>query len=166
MRFILLVTLLCAGLANLGCDTAVFGETDTATVIAKTAQIRTSYAVVAADILEVKRGDRLDVIDQIEFEKVQWFRVRARDDAFTEGWIEAQNVITSETLEKSKKRAKEFKEQSPQAAGIIRSGSTLRAAPDMNPENVLSKLPNSSTFKICHGNLCQSRKCRMLTTLR
>jgi len=140
-----------AGLFQLGCslfDVGVFGQNDTATVIAKTAQIRTSYAVVAADLLEVKRGDRLDIIDQLEFEKVFWYRVRARDEAQTEGWIEAQNIITSETLEKSKKLAEEFKEQPPQAAGIIRAASNLRAAPDMNPVNVLFKLANGSTFEI------------------
>ncbi len=126
----------------------VLGSNDTATVIAKTAQIRTSYAVVAADLLEVKRGDRLDITDQLEFEKVQWFRVRAHDEAQTEGWIEAQNVITSETLNKSKKLAEEFQNQSPQAAGIIRSASNLRAAPDMTPENVLFKLANGSRFDI------------------
>ena len=63
----------------------IVGMSDTATVIAKTAQIRTSYAVVAADLLEVKRGDRLDILDQTEFEKVAWYRVRAHDDAKTEG---------------------------------------------------------------------------------
>src|ERR1051325_3700952 len=84
---------------------SVVGKGETATVIAKTAQVRTSYAVVAADLLEVKRGDRLDVLDEIEFEKVLWYRVRAHDDVRTEGWIEAQNVITSEVLDKSKKLA-------------------------------------------------------------
>ena len=133
---------------SIGSITTVMGNGDTATVIAKTAQIRTSYAVVAADLLEVKRGDRLDIIDQIEFEKVPWFRVKANDDAQTEGWIEAQNVITSDTLNKSKKLAEEFLNQSPQASGVIRSASNLRAAPDMNPENVLFKLANGSTFEI------------------
>src|SRR5438876_989062 len=128
-------------------DTGVFGG-DTATVIAKTAQIRTSYSVVAADLLEVKRGERLDIIDQLDFEKVPWFRVRAHDEAQTEGWIEAQNIITSDTLEKSKRLAEDFKDQPPQAAGIIRSASNLRSAPDMNPENVLFKLANGSTFEI------------------
>lgn len=126
----------------------VFGTSDTATVIAKTAQIRTSYSVVAADLLEVKRGETLDVIDQFEFEKVPWYRVRARDEATTEGWIEAQNVITSDTLNKSRRLAEEFKDQSPQASGIIRSASNLRLAPDMTPENVLFKLANASTFDI------------------
>jgi hypothetical protein len=126
----------------------IVGLSDTATVIAKTAQIRTSYAVVAADLLEVKRGDTLDVIDQVEFEKVLWYRVRARDEAKTEGWIEAQNVITSEVLEKSKKLAEEFQDRSSQAAGQLRAASNLRLAPDMNPENILFKLANGSTFEI------------------
>jgi len=127
---------------------AAVGVTDTATVIAKTAQIRTSYSVVAADLLEVKRGDTLDIIDSVDFEKVPWFRVRAHDETSTEGWIEAQNVITSDTLAKSKKLAEDFKDQEPQAAGVIRSASNLRSAPDMNPENILFKLGNGSNFDI------------------
>ena len=152
IRTLLLISALIVSSSQLACSAlegaGVFGPTDTATVIAKTAQIRTSYSVVAADLLEVKRGDRLDVVDQVEFEKVPWFRVRAHDEAQTEGWIEAQNIITSDTLAKSKKLAEEFKEQPPQAAGIIRSASNLRSAPDMNPENVLFKLANGSTFEI------------------
>ena len=145
------IAILLIGLAQAGCgwfDTGILGPTDTATVISKTAQIRTSYSVVAADLLEVKRGDRLDVIDQVDYEKVPWFRVRAHDDTLTEGWIEAQNVITSQTLARSKKLSEDFQNQAPQAAGIIRSASNLRSAPDMNPENVLFKLGNGSTFEI------------------
>ena len=127
---------------------SIVGLADTATVISKTAQIRTSYAVVAADMLEVKRGDRLDVIDQVEFEKVLWYRVRARDEVKTEGWIEAQHVITNDVLEKSKKLAEEFKDFPPQSAGQLRAASNLRLAPDMSPENVLFKLANGSTFEI------------------
>ncbi|MEJ7846865.1 MAG: hypothetical protein WKF92_02125 [Pyrinomonadaceae bacterium] len=128
----------------------IFGTADTATVIAKTAQIRTSYAVVAADLLEVKLGERLDVLDQIEFEKIVWLRVRARDEAKTEGWIEAQNVITNDTLEKSQKLAEEFKDQVPQAAGTLRAASNLRLAPDMTPESILYKLGNGKSFEIMH----------------
>ncbi len=150
IRVILLSILIIIGLIHLGCggDMGILGENDTATVIAKTAQIRTSYAVVAADLLEVKRGDRLEITDQMEFEKVIWFRVRAYDEALTEGWIEAQNVITSSTLEKSKELAAEFKDQAPQAAGVVRSASNLRAAPDMSPENIFFKLANGSSFEV------------------
>ena len=151
---VLLFSLLLAASSCTLVDSAVGGVSDVlgtaeiATVIAKTAQIRTSYSVVAADLLEVNRGDTLDVLDQVEHEKVPWYRVRARDEALTEGWIEAQNVITSETLERSKKLAEQFANQTPQAAGIIRSASNLRAAPDMTPENVLFKLGNGSKFDI------------------
>ncbi|MBK8466590.1 MAG: hypothetical protein IPL32_12230 [Chloracidobacterium sp.] len=150
-NYFALTGLILAGLVQLGCgvfDGSLLGPSDTATVITKTAQIRTSYSVVAADLLEVKRGDRLEVIDQVDFEKVPWYRVRAYDEAQTEGWIEAQNIITSDTLARSKKLAEDFKDQPPQAAGIIRSGSNLRSAPDMSPENVLFKLAHSSTFEI------------------
>ena len=151
IRSFTIIGLIFAGVLHFGCglfETGILSLGDTATVIAKTAQIRTSYAVVAADLLEVKRGDRLDIVDQIDFEKVLWYRVRAHDEAQTEGWIEAQNVITSNTLEKSKKLAEDFKDWPPQAAGMIRSASNLRSAPDMNPENVLFKLANGSTFEI------------------
>ncbi len=157
IKAILVLTLAISSVTLSGCGiveeavsgvSSIVGLSDTATVIAKTAQIRTSYAVVAADLLEVKRGDRLDVIDQVEFERVLWYRVRARDDAKTEGWIEAQNVITSEVLEKSRKLAEEFKELSPQASGQLRAASNLRLAPDMSTENILFKLANGSTFEI------------------
>ena len=152
--FILVLSLAFGSLSCTAIDSAIGGVTnalgvaDTATVIAKTAQIRTSYSVVAADLLEVKRGETLDVLDSFEFEKVLWYRVRARDAEQTEGWVEAQNVITSETLNRSRKLAEEFEGQTPQASGVIRSASNLRMAPDMTPENVLFKLASGSTFDI------------------
>ena len=124
------------------------GLSSTCTVIAKKANIRTSYAVVAQDLLEVKRGDVLDVVDQVDFEKTIWYRVRAHDEDQTEGWIEAQNVITSEVLEKSKKLAEEDKDAQPQANGLLRNKTNLRLTPEQNPENILVKLDNGSTFEI------------------
>lgn len=132
----------------LGTVTGLAGLSDTATVISKTAQIRTSYAVVAADLLEVKRGEKLDVIDKMDFERILWYRVRARNTEETEGWIEAQHVITADTLEKSLKLAEEFKDLPPQAAGQIRAKSNLRLASDMSPDNVLFMLPAGSNFEI------------------
>ncbi|MFN6963763.1 MAG: hypothetical protein ACK4S4_08360 [Pyrinomonadaceae bacterium] len=152
----LFVLLLCC-LAASGCGvvdqavsgvSSIVGLNDTAVVIAKTAQIRTSYAVVAADLLEVKRNDQLDILDQVEFEKVLWYRVRAHDEAKTEGWIEAQNVITSDVLDKSKKLAEEFANVPAQSAGQLRAASNLRLAPEMKPENVLFKLAGGSSFEI------------------
>src|SRR5690606_22613555 len=128
--------------------TGIGGMDDTATVIAQTAQIRTSSAVVAGDLLEVKRGEQLDLLDQVEFEKVLWYRVRAHDESQTEGWIEAQNVITSEVLQKSKDLAKEYENRSPQASGTIRAASNLRLSPEISDENILYKLATGSGFEI------------------
>ena len=132
--------------------TGLVGLTDTCTVIANRAQIRSSFAVVAADLLEVKRGETLDVLEENEFEKVKWYRVRARDEDLTEGWIEAQNVITNTLLEKSKKLGEEFKNAQPQATGQLRAASNLRLSSDMNNENLLFKLDNGSTFEIIDWN--------------
>jgi hypothetical protein len=157
IKALILISIVGLLLAQSGCSlldstvngvSGVFGLMDKARVIAKKAQIRTSYAVVAADLLEVKLNDELDVIDQMEFEKVLWYRVRAHDEANTEGWIEAQNVITGKVLQKSKDLSEEFRNLSPQAAGQLRAASNLRLAADMNPENVLFKLANGSTFEI------------------
>ncbi len=127
---------------------SVVGLDETATVTANTAQIRSSYAVVAADLLEVKRGDKLDVLDQIEFEKVLWYRVRANDEDKTEGWIEAQNIITSELLEKSKELAQETKDLPAQATGQLRAASNLRLTPEISETNLIYKLDNGSNFEI------------------
>ena len=124
------------------------GLNETGTVIVKRAQIRSSYAVVAADLLEVKRGQVLDVLEKNEFEKVIWYRVRANDEDKTEGWIEAQNIITGEALEKSKKLAEEDKDLQPQATGQLRAMSNLRLTPEQNPDNVLYKLENGANFEI------------------
>ena len=154
--FILSVILLVSfGLSGCGVVSSIYnnlvsvaGLTANCTVIAKKAQIRTSYAVVASDLLEVKRGDQLDVLDQVDFEKVIWYRVRAHDDDQTEGWIEAQNIITSDVLEKSKKLAEEDKDLQSQANGLLRNKTNLRLTPEQRDDNVMVKLDNGSTFEI------------------
>jgi hypothetical protein len=154
--FVLSAVLLASVLLN-GCTflsnainnvASVTGLSTTCTVIAKKANIRTSYAVVAQDLLEVKRGDVLDIVDQVDFEKTPWFRVRAHDEDQTEGWIEAQNVITSEVLEKSKKLAEDDKDSQAQANGLLRNKTNLRLSPEQSNDNILVKLDNGSTFEI------------------
>ncbi|HXH70078.1 MAG TPA: hypothetical protein VNI60_07100 [Pyrinomonadaceae bacterium] len=131
------------------------GLNETGTVIANTAQIRSSYAVVAADLLEVKRGATVDILEDIDFEKVHWYRVRARDEDNTEGWIEAQNVITGEVLEKSKKLAAENKDVPAQATGQLRAASNLRLSPEQKEDNILFKLENGSYFDIVDWQFVQ-----------
>lgn len=145
-------TILLIGVVLSGCGifsnvSSLVGLNETGTVITK-AQIRSSYAVVAADLLEVNRGDVVDILDETDFEKVHWYRVRARDEDNTEGWIEAQNVILSDVLEKSKKLAEEDKDVQAQAVGQLRAASNLRLSPEQTPESILFKLDNGSNFEI------------------
>lgn len=123
-----------------GSVTGIVGLNETVTVIVPRAYIRSSYAVVAADLLEVKRGETLDILDETDFEKVHWYRVRARDEDATEGWIEAQNVIVGKLLEKSKKLAEEDKDLQPQATAQLRAPAKLRLTPEIRDDNVLLKL--------------------------
>ena len=102
----------------------------------------------AADLLEVQRGDKLQILEETDFEKVKWFRVRASDEEETEGWIEAQNVILGEILEKSKTLAEEFKDSQTQANGQLRAASNLRLTPEQTDDNVLLKLDAAATFEI------------------
>jgi hypothetical protein len=156
-KLFILFTILFVGLSASGCGvvnsavenvTGLVGLNQTGTVIAARAQIRSSYAVVAADLLEVKRGETLELLDEIDFEKVHWYRVRANDEDKTEGWIEAQNIITSELLEKSKKLAEEDKDLPPQATGQLRAATNLRLSPEQRDDNILVKLDNLSNFEI------------------
>lgn len=154
----ILTAVICAVLMINGCgivDSAVenissfAGLNEKGTVIAQRSQIRSSYAVVAADLLEVKRGETLDLLEEIEFENVRWYRVRANDEDQTEGWIEAQNVIVDSVLEKSKELAQQAKDQQPQATGQLRAASNLRLSPEMtNDDNILLQLDNGATFEI------------------
>ena len=74
LSFILILVLAFASLSCTAIDSAIGGVTnalgvaDTATVIAKTVQIRTSYSVTTAELLEIKRGDTTYVLDSFEFE--------------------------------------------------------------------------------------------------
>ena len=126
----------------------IIGLSDGGTVITRRAQIRSSYAVVAADLLEVKRGDRLLILDELEFEKVRWLRVRAYDQDETEGWIEAQNVITDDILSKSEELATEDEGRVAQAVGQLRARSNLRLSPTLDDSNILFKLDGDSVFEI------------------
>lgn len=156
-KIFILITLSLSCLTLSGCAlvesvsnnvSSLVGLSETGTVIANTAQIRSSYAVVAADLLEVKRGYTLDILEDVNFEKVHWYRVRAHDDDKTEGWIEAQNLILSDALEKSKKIAQADKDILPQASGQLRAASNLRLSAEQTDENILLKLDNGSNFEI------------------
>src|SRR5882724_12188309 len=107
-----LVLLVALGLAQ-GCKTLA-KQSDTGVVVARRAQIRSSTAVVAADLLQVNRGDQVEILESNDVadptdntKKERWLRVRAHDEEATEGWIESRNVMPEDVLEASGKLAAE-----------------------------------------------------------
>lgn len=153
----LLKVLLIGGWVTLavGCSTLA-KRSDMGVVVASRAQIRSSTAVVAADLLEVNRGDQVDVLESVDVpdptdntKKERWLRVRAHDEESTEGWIESRNVMPEDVLEASRKVAEEDKDIPAQATGQLRASSNLRLTPDRSEnENIMMRLDSGSSFEI------------------
>ncbi len=156
-KTVIILTLMFASLLMSGCgivdiireNTFSFvGLTETGTVISKSVYIRSSFAVVAADLLEVKRGETIEILSEEEFANTLWYRVRAFDEVSTEGWIEAQHVIKGESLEKSKALAEAVKDLQSQAVGRLRAPSNLRLSPSQEDSNILLRLDNSGDNRV------------------
>src|SRR5205085_8295967 len=116
MRFyktVLTLLLLCAASAC----TTLAGKEEIGAVIARRAEVRSSTAVVAADLKEVVRGDELDILGSTTVPDTgeRWLHVRTRDAEPTEGWIEARNLISQGMDERSRQLAREDEVVPPQA---------------------------------------------------
>ena len=155
MRASKTLVLLVVPLLLLGCKTLA-SKSSTGVVVARRAQIRSSTAVVAADLLQVNRGDVVDILDSTDVadpsdnsRKERWLRVKARDEDATEGWNEARNIMPEDVLGDSKKLASEDKEIPAQASGQLRASSNLRLTPDRGGnENIMMRLDSGSSFDI------------------
>src|SRR6266581_623148 len=96
-----------------GCNTLA-KKNNAGFVVARRAEIRSSTAVVAADLLEVIRGDEVEILDSMDVidptdnsRKERWLRVRAHNEQSTEGWIESRNVMPDDVRESARKLAAE-----------------------------------------------------------
>ncbi|MEA2204315.1 MAG: hypothetical protein QOE77_1091 [Blastocatellia bacterium] len=133
-----------------GCNTLA-KKGSTGVVVARRAQIRSSTAVVAANLLEVARNDQVDILDTVTVQDTgeKWLRVRGHDEENTEGWIEARNVMLDTVLESSVKLRNEDKDTPAQATGQLHASSNLRLSPDRaSNDNIMMKLDSGSTFEI------------------
>ncbi len=155
MRFSKTIVVFVALLLSVGCQTLA-KRNSTGVIVARRAQIRSSTAVVAADLLQVNRGDTVDILEFTDVtdptdntRKERWLRVKARDEAGTEGWIESRNVMPEDVLEESKKLAEQDKDVPAQATGQLRASSNLRLTPDRSGnENIMMRLDSGSSFDI------------------
>jgi hypothetical protein len=142
-------------LALMGCNTLA-RQSSSGVVVARRAQIRSSTAVVAADLLQVNRGDQVQILDSMDVtdpndntRKERWLHVRGADEEATEGWIESRNIMPEDVLDVSKKLAKEDEGVPSQATGQLRASSNLRLNPDRSGnENIMMRLDSGSSFDI------------------
>src|SRR5918911_3001046 len=130
--------------------TTLAGKEEVGAVIARRAQVRSSTAVVAADLKEVVRGDTVEILDSYNAENEErWLRVRTRDAEPVEGWIEARNILPQHVIERSRQLAKEDESIPPQASGQLRASSNIRFTPDRTSnDNILMKLETGARFYI------------------
>ncbi|HJP94800.1 MAG TPA: hypothetical protein VJ875_22750 [Pyrinomonadaceae bacterium] len=155
MRFSKPLVIFTAVLLSVGCQTLA-KHSSTGVIVARRAQIRSSTAVVAADLLQVNRGDVIDILESTDVtdpsdnsRKERWLRVKARDEDGTEGWIESRNIMPEDVLDASKKLADEDKDVPAQATGQLRASSNLRLTPDRSGnENIMMRLDSGSSFDI------------------
>ena len=155
MRIIKTISIVLPILTLLGCSTLA-RQSSSGVVVARRAQIRSSTAVVAADLLQVNRGDQVDILDSVDVpdpndntRKERWLRVRGHDEDTTEGWIESRNVMPQDVLDASKKLAAEDNGIPAQATGQLRASSNLRLTPDRGGnENIMMRLDSGSSFDI------------------
>ena len=153
---ILMIAMLLVVVALLAGCSAIARTGSSGVVVSRRAQIRSSTAVVAADLLEVSRGDGVDILDSIDVpdpsdntKKELWYRVRARDVDKTEGWIEARNIMPDDVLEKSRKLADEDKDVQAQGTGQLHASSNLRLSPDRTKDdNIMMRLDSGASFDI------------------
>src|SRR2546427_5159123 len=108
MRVSKIIFILLLSSLIIGCSTLA-KRNNSGVVVARRAEIRSSTAVVAADLLEVNRGDEVDILDSLDVvdptdnsRKERWLRVRAHDEENTEGWIESRNVMPYDVRESAR----------------------------------------------------------------
>src|SRR5881394_3213302 len=147
-----LLILMALGLAQ-GCK-SLAKQNNSGVVVARRAEIRSSTAVVAAKLLEVNRGDEVEILETTDVvdptdnsRKERWLRVKAQDEEKTEGWIEARNVMPSDVHESARKIAAEDKGIPSQATGQLRASSNLRLTPDRSGnDNIIMRLDSGASF--------------------
>lgn len=150
MKLTQLVVILIIFCTASACSTFA-GKEETGYVIALRTQVRSSTAVVAADLKEVVRGDELEILDSINVPETgeRWLHVRTRDAEPIEGWVEARNVISQEMVGRSRQLAKEDEGTPAQASGQLRASTNIRFSPDRaGNDNILMKLESGARFNI------------------
>ena len=127
-----------------GCN-LISGDTkiDEGVVIAPKLKLRSTTAPAALELAEVKRGDRLDILEQAQFKTptrvVEWYKVRTKDKAAVEGWVETRYVINKAVVDKVNALFEKSKDLPSQGSGHLKVQTKLRLEADGDVATYLSR---------------------------
>ncbi|HYP29429.1 MAG TPA: SH3 domain-containing protein [Blastocatellia bacterium] len=149
-RLLLLTVCMAAGALSAGCS-LITGEPkiDEGIVIAPKLKIRSSTAMVALEIAEVKRGDKLEILEQAEVRTPtrtdEWYKVRMKDNDDIVGWVEARYVINKPVVDKIEQLYENGKATPSQGKGRLKVQTKLRIEPG---GDVVTNLSRGSQVEI------------------
>lgn len=142
--FLISASLILSSMLVAGCN-VLSGETkiDEGIVIAPKEKIRSSTAMVALDLAEVKRGDRLEILEQAEVKTPtqtdEWYKVRTIGKDDITGWIKARHVINKAVVDKLNDLFDKSKTVPAQGAGHLKVRTRLRIDPGGEMATYLSR---------------------------
>ena len=131
-RKILLVAALALASAGMAGCGMIAGDSkiDEGIVIAPKEMIRSSTAPVALPLVEVKRGDKLEILDQAQVKTptrtAEWYKVRTKTKDAVEGWIESRYVINKAVADKIQDLFEKSKSTLSQGTGRLKVQTKLR----------------------------------------
>ena len=128
--FLVLVTAFFCASFFAGCNLiGTSAKIDEGVVIAPKVTLRSSTAKVALPIAELKRGDRLDILEQGEVKTPtrieEWYKVKTAGGGDT-GWIEARYVINKAVVDKTDALFQKAKDLPSQGQGRLKVQAKLR----------------------------------------
>lgn len=143
-----LALLICAALilSLTGCNLLSDEKIEEGVVIAPKLKIRSSTAPAALDLAEVKRGDKLEILEHREVKTptgvVEWYKVRTRGPDQVLGWVEARHVISQQVV----KKIEELYQQSIQIPSQGRGRLKVRAKLRIEPGGEIITMLNRGTM--------------------
>ncbi|MEW6127656.1 MAG: hypothetical protein AB1757_11520 [Acidobacteriota bacterium] len=116
-----------------GCNVISDTKIDEGVVIAKTAMLKSSTAKVSLNVKELKKGDRLDILEQAEIKTPtgaiqNWVKVKLTPSGDT-GWLESRYVINKTYLDKTNELFDKSRELPAQGLGRVKVSANLRLEP-------------------------------------
>src|ERR1700759_1092464 len=143
-KYLLGSALLLSSLLMVGCNLVSSDpKIDEGVVIVPTLKIRSTTAPAALDLAEVKRGDRLDILEQAQYKTPtpvgEWYKVRTKDKSAIEGWVETRYVINKSVVDKINAQFEKSQALPSQGSGHLKVQTKLRMDPDGDVATYLNR---------------------------